>query len=156
MVSERLLLTGKWKLTSNVMFLCNKEGEYAPAGMNRTTGRSYICWPVHCSSLHSSLCTTGCEAHMNFPDESVYLMANNIWNWGKLLTLWTTWRHYVSQCVEWFMHGNLWFVSSEWQLSAQLAICFLLQLVSSVFYHGAVYFRAMCISVWHLREIRIC
>jgi hypothetical protein len=48
------------------------------------------------------------------------------------------------------------FVSSMQQLSAPLAICSQLQLVSSVVRHGDVYFRAACISVWHLREIQIC
>jgi hypothetical protein len=32
-------------------------------------------------------CTTGCEVHTNFADESVCLMAGNIWNQMKLLTL---------------------------------------------------------------------
>jgi hypothetical protein len=35
-----------------------------------------------------------------------------------------------------------WFVSRGWRLSAPLAIWYLLQLVSSVFCHGAIYFRA--------------
>jgi hypothetical protein len=50
----------------------------------------------------------------------------------------------------------LWFISCGQQLSAPLAICSQLQLVSSVVRPGAVYFRATCISVWHLRELRIC
>jgi hypothetical protein len=45
----------------------------------------------------------------------------------------------------------LWFVSSRYQLSAPLAICSQLQLVSSV---APVYFRATCISVCHPCEIR--
>jgi hypothetical protein len=29
------------------------------------------------------------EGHTNFAYESVWLIADNIWNYGKLLTLWT-------------------------------------------------------------------
>jgi hypothetical protein len=50
----------------------------------------------------------------------------------------------------------LWFISSGRQLSAPLAVCSQLKLVSSVFRHGSVYFRATCIFVWHLRKIPIC
>jgi hypothetical protein len=39
------------------------------------------------------------------------------------------------------------FVSNRQQLSALLAVCSQLQLVSSVVRHGAVYFRTTCISV---------
>jgi hypothetical protein len=53
-------------------------------------------------------------------------MVDNVWNEGKLLML---------------------YVSSGWQLSAPLAVCSQLQLVSCVFRHGAVYFRATCISL---------
>jgi hypothetical protein len=46
---------------------------------------------------------------------------------------------------------SLWFVSSGQQLSAPLAVCSQLQLVSNVFRLGTVHFRATCISAWHLR-----
>jgi hypothetical protein len=51
------------------------------------------------------------------------------------------------------MLGNLFkIVSSEQQLSALLTVCSQLQLVSSVFRHGAIYVRAKCICIWHLLE----
>jgi hypothetical protein len=50
-------------------------------------------------------------------------MADNFWNYGKLLTLWIDWRHYVSRRAVWSMRENLWFVSSWRQLSAPLAVC---------------------------------
>jgi hypothetical protein len=45
------------------------------------------------------------------------------------------------------------FDSSRQPISAPLGIYSQLQLESSVVCHGAVYFRGMCISVWHLCEI---
>jgi hypothetical protein len=45
----------------------------------------------------------------------------------------------------------LWFISSGRHLSAPLVICSQLKLVSSVIRHGAVYFRATCVSVWHVK-----
>jgi hypothetical protein len=46
------------------------------------------------------------------------------------------------------MSGNLFkSCSSGRQLSAPLAVCSQLQLVSSLFRHGTVYFRVTCISV---------
>jgi hypothetical protein len=50
---------------------------------------SYICWPVYGCALHGDRCTADCEAHANFANESVCLIADNVWNYGKLLTLWT-------------------------------------------------------------------
>jgi hypothetical protein len=88
----------------------------------------------------------------DFADESVCLMA-------MLLTLWTTWWHYILWQAVQFMHGNLFIVSNVWRLSAPLAICSQLQfvkLVSSMLCHGAVYFRAACISLRHVCEIWIC
>jgi hypothetical protein len=35
---------------------------------------------VHDSALHGEWSTAGCKAHTNFADESVCLMANNVWN----------------------------------------------------------------------------
>jgi hypothetical protein len=81
-------------------------------------------------------------------------MADNVWNEGKLLAFWADWRYYVSRRAVRFMRRNFFMICR--QLSALLAVCSQLQLVSSVFRHGAVYFRGTCISVWHLREIRIC
>jgi hypothetical protein len=49
----------------------------------------------------------------------------------------------------------LWFVSSGRQFSVPIAVWFKLQLLSSVFRHCAVYFRATCIPVWHQCEMRI-
>jgi hypothetical protein len=43
----------------------------------------------HGSTLHGDRCTAGCEAHTNYADESVCLMADNVWNERKLFTLWT-------------------------------------------------------------------
>jgi hypothetical protein len=75
--------------------------------------------------------------------------------WREVINLWTTWWHCVSLWALGFMHGSsLWFVSSRQQLSARLAICSQSQVVSSVLHHGAVYFRAVCISVWQLCEIQ--
>jgi hypothetical protein len=37
--------------------------------------------------LYSHWCTTGCKGHMNFDDESACLIANNVCNEGRLLTL---------------------------------------------------------------------
>jgi hypothetical protein len=48
------------------------------------------------SALHGVRCTAGCEVHKNFADDSVCLMAD-VWNEGKLLTLWTACQHYVSR-----------------------------------------------------------
>jgi hypothetical protein len=50
------------------------------------------------------------EAHMNFADESVCLMSHNVCNYGKLLILWTAWRHYVSRRAVRFMRGNLYMI----------------------------------------------
>jgi hypothetical protein len=73
-------------------------------------------------------------------------------NSQKLLIVWTSWRN-VSRWGVWFMHGYLLF--QQWrELPAPLTICCHLQLVSSVFRRGAVYFTATCVSV-HLREMRI-
>jgi hypothetical protein len=49
----------------------------------------------------------------------------------------------------------LWIVSSGRQLSAPLTICFVLQIVSSLFRYGVVYYLATYVPVWHQREIRI-
>jgi hypothetical protein len=40
----------------------------------------YVCWLVHGSVLHSDQCTAGCEAHMNFANGSIHLLADNIQN----------------------------------------------------------------------------
>jgi hypothetical protein len=45
------------------------------------------------------------------------------------------------------------FFSSGRQLSAPLAVCSQLQLMCSVFCLGVVYFRATCISVWHVKYV---
>jgi hypothetical protein len=78
-------------------------------------------------------------------------MVDNVWNEGR----WIAWRYYITRRAVRFMLGSLWFVSSSLQLSAPLASCSQFQLVSSVVRHGAVYFRATCISVWDPSEIRI-
>jgi hypothetical protein len=77
-------------------------------------GGSYLCWPVHNSALQSNRFTTSRKAHTNLAHESVCLMANNVWNEEKLLTLWTAWRHYVSRWAVWFMHGNMFMICHWW------------------------------------------
>jgi hypothetical protein len=52
------------------MFLSNKEEEYAPAGMNMFTSSLLF---TSQQPVHGRL-----QGYMNFPDESVCLMANNI------------------------------------------------------------------------------
>jgi hypothetical protein len=42
------------------------------------TGSSYLASPVHGVTLHGNRCTAICEAHTNFADESVCLIANNV------------------------------------------------------------------------------
>jgi hypothetical protein len=39
----------------------------------------FVDW-FHCSALHSDWCTTGCEVHTNFVDESACLTADKIRN----------------------------------------------------------------------------
>jgi hypothetical protein len=74
--------------------------------------------------------------------------------WREIINLWTTWWYYVMLLSE--QCGSSWFVSSRQQLSAPLAICSQLQLVSSVVSHGVAYFRAVCLPICHPCEIRIC
>jgi hypothetical protein len=112
-------------------------------------GGSYLCWLVHGAMLHGDRCTTVCEAHTNFADESVCLMAitfeiKEVINFvDPLMALCFT----VSSVVHvWEFAYSLSAVLQ--QLSAPLGICS--QLVSRVVHHGAVCFRATCISVWHL------
>jgi hypothetical protein len=121
-------------------------------------GSSYLCWPVEGAALHGVWCTTRCEVHTNFVNESVRLMADNVWNEGKLVTnLWTAWQHYVSRHAVWFIHGNLFMICQQWVAVISSISCFSqLQLVSSVLQQGVVYFRAIFISAWHLCEIQIC
>jgi uncharacterized protein YijF (DUF1287 family) len=73
---------------------------------------------------------------MSMPDCRYHL------EWREVINMRAVGRHYVSQRAVWFMRGSLWFVSSRQQLSAPLAICSQLQLVSS-----AVCFRAT--SMWN-------
>jgi hypothetical protein len=35
---------------------------------------------AHSSAVHGEWCTASCEAHANIANESVCLMASNIWN----------------------------------------------------------------------------
>jgi hypothetical protein len=101
-----------------------------------------------CSPVRGDRCTVRCAAYMNFADESLFLMADNVWNEGKLLNSWTAWRHYVSRPAMRFMRDNLFMICQQW--ADLLADCSQLQLGSSVLHHGAVNFRAMGVSVWHL------
>jgi hypothetical protein len=43
----------------------------------------------------------------------ILLMANNVWNQGKLLTLWTAWQHYVSRPAARFMRANLFMICQQ-------------------------------------------
>jgi hypothetical protein len=61
------------------------------------------------------------------------------WLVRAVINLWTAWRHYVSRKAGRLMRGSSWFFISTLQLSAPLAICSQLQLVSGVVRHGAVY-----------------
>jgi hypothetical protein len=118
---------------------------------------SYFRWPVHGFALHGDRCTAGWEAHKNFADESVCLMADNIWNSGKLLTLWTASRHYVSRRAVQFMRGNLFTIFQQWAADiSSISRLFSVTISDQCVRHGAVHFRATCISVWHLRETQIC
>jgi hypothetical protein len=81
-------------------------------------GSSDICWPVH-----GNWCTTGCEAFTNFADEWVSLMASNVWFEGKLLTLWTTWRHYVSWRTVEFRSWNLFMICQQWAAAVSSSSC---------------------------------
>jgi hypothetical protein len=128
-----------WKYTD----LCNKQRS------------CYFCWPVHSVALHSKRCTSNCKAHMNFSIESVCLLAENVWSERKLLTLYIIWQHYVSQLAVQFTHDNLFMICQWWAAVISFISC-LLQLVSRVLYHGAVYGRATCISEWHLCKIWTC
>jgi hypothetical protein len=49
----------------------------------------YFVDQFHGSVLHISQCTTRCEAHTNFVDESACLMADKVQNEGKFLPLFT-------------------------------------------------------------------
>jgi hypothetical protein len=40
----------------------------------------YFVDQFHCSALQGDQCTTGCEVHTNFADESACLMVDNVWN----------------------------------------------------------------------------
>jgi hypothetical protein len=76
-------------------------------------------------------------------------MASSVWNEG------TAWQHRFT--VSSAVHAwEFMIFSSRQQLSAPLAICTQLQLVSSVVRHGEVHFRATCISVCHPCQIWIC
>jgi hypothetical protein len=77
-------------------------------------GSSYICWPVYGTVLHGDRCTAHCKVHRNFADESVCLMADNVWNEGKILTLWTAWQCYVSWWAVWFMCLNFFMICQQW------------------------------------------
>jgi hypothetical protein len=52
--------------------------------------RAALNLPVHGSALHGDRCVDCCEAHTKFANESACLMAYNIWNEGKKLTLCTS------------------------------------------------------------------
>jgi hypothetical protein len=52
------------------------------------------------------------------------------------------------------MHGYLFMIYQQW--ADLLAICSQLQVVNSVFCHGAVYFRATSISVWQAVVKALC
>jgi hypothetical protein len=43
---------------------------------------------VNGSALHGDRCIAGREAYTNFNGEAVCLMADNVWNEGKLLAFW--------------------------------------------------------------------
>jgi hypothetical protein len=95
-------------------------------------------WPVRCLPRGAyEFCRW-----ISMPDGRWYLQ------WREVINLSTAWRHYVSRRAVLYMRRRQ-------QLSALLDICSQLQLVSSVFDHGAVWFRTTCISKWHLCEIRI-
>jgi hypothetical protein len=81
-------------------------------------GSSYLCWLVH-----GNWCTSGCKACTNFADESVCLMANNVWFEGKLLILWTTWWHFVSWWTVRFMSGNLFMICQQWAAAVSSISC---------------------------------
>jgi hypothetical protein len=40
--------------------------------------------------VHGDRCTGDCEAHKNLAEDSVWLMAEKVWNEGQLLILWTS------------------------------------------------------------------
>jgi hypothetical protein len=120
------------------------------------TERFLLCQPIHDSALHGNWYRQLRGAY-EFCQWISMLMADKVWNWGKLLTLWTLdgIMFHGKQCGS-CAQICLSFIISGRQLSASFTVCSQLQLVSSVFHHGAVYFRATCISVCHLREIQIC
>jgi hypothetical protein len=55
-------------------------------------GGFYVCWSVHGPALHEDRCSTCCEAHTNFANESECLMTDNVQNEGKFLSLFTDHR----------------------------------------------------------------
>jgi hypothetical protein len=56
--------------------ICKVSGERAW----HIEGDSCLHWPVHGSAFDGSHCTTCCEADMNFANESVCLLADNVQN----------------------------------------------------------------------------
>jgi hypothetical protein len=43
-------------------------------------GDFYVVHRFHASALHGSWCATYCKAHLNFANESAWLLANNVRN----------------------------------------------------------------------------
>jgi hypothetical protein len=85
-----------------------------------------------------------------FGDESVCLTANNIWNYGRSLTMWATWQYFVSWWAVCVIHGNLFMICQQWAAIISSISCLFSVIISEQFCHGAVYFRPTCISVWHM------
>jgi hypothetical protein len=49
-------------------------------GKKNIQGDSCIFCPVYGPALHGDHCISDCKAHANIADESVCLMADNVWN----------------------------------------------------------------------------
>jgi hypothetical protein len=47
-------------------------------GKKNIQGGSYLCCPVYGPALHGDQCTSGCEAHTNFAEKIICLMADNM------------------------------------------------------------------------------
>jgi hypothetical protein len=64
----------------------------------------FVDW-FYVSALHGSQCVACCKAHTNFADESAYLMADNIWNEGEVLPLFTDHRRCWKYCPPTHRHS---------------------------------------------------
>jgi hypothetical protein len=78
MVQRRIFGSKNDEIIDGWRQLCNEELHNLHSSQN--TGRFSPCWPVHGWVLHGDQCTTGCEAHMNFADERVSLISDNVCN----------------------------------------------------------------------------